>query len=334
MNANAQWTAEKVLDIAGSFKPACLLAAAAELGVFDALTDGPMTAEGLARQLDTDERATTMLLDALAATDFLTKDADKYALAGGVAELLSESSPEGVLAMVRHLANCMRNWAQLAEVTQTGRPPTRKASIRGEHADLEAFIEAMNEISRPLAPGLVEAIGPPKFSHLLDLGGGPGTWTIEFLRAAPDARATLFDLPDVIPIARKHIASAGLADRVTLVGGNFDTDDTLPGGADLVWVSAIVHMNSRQENRDMFTKIHAALVDGGRILVRDIVMDQSHTSPPAGAMFAINMLVNTPAGGTYTLGELSEDLIAAGFRDPNLLHSGQFMDSVVEAIKD
>ncbi|KKN34241.1 hypothetical protein LCGC14_0795400, partial [marine sediment metagenome] len=104
-----------------------------------------------------------------------------------------------------------------------------------------------------------------------------------------------------------------------------------PTGADLAWVSAIVHMNSRAENRDLFAKVHAALVEGGRILIRDVVMDDSHTAPPAGAMFAINMLVNTPGGGTFSFPELSEDLRAAGFDDPALLRSDEFMNGVVQA---
>ncbi len=328
-----QWTAEDVLGIARAFQPACVLVAGTELGVFDVLAEQPMTAESLAARLDTNVRATTALADALTAMEFLTKDGNEYAPAAGVAELLTETAPCSVLAMVRHLANCLRSWAQLAKVVTTGQCAERISSIRGAKADLSAFIEAMNDISRSIAPNLVEAIGPPRFSHLLDLGGGPGTWTIAFLRAVPDARATLFDLPDVIPIARRHITAAGLEHRVTFVSGDFEVDEVLPSDADLVWVSAIVHMNSHQGNRELFAKIHAAVTDGGCILIRDVVMEESRTSPPDGAMFAINMLVNTPGGGTYTFGELSEELIAAGFDNPKLLCRGEFMDSVIQAVK-
>ena len=333
MNTNKQWTAEDVLSVARAFQPACVLVAGAELGVFDILSEQSMTAKDLARRLDTDVRATTMLVDALAAMEFLTKDENQYAPAAGIVELLTEAGSKSILAMVRHLANCLRNWAELAKVTESGRPAEHADSIRGPQGDLMAFIEAMDEISRPMAPSLLKVIGPPVFSHLLDLGGGPGTWTIAMLQAVPDAKATLFDLPDVIPIARRHIAAAGLENRVTFAPGDFEVDETLPCGADLAWVSAIVHMNSRQENRDLFAKIHTALADGGRILIRDVIMEESHTSPPDGAMFAINMLVNTPGGGTYTFSELSEDLITSGFHNPKLLCRGEFMDSVIEAIK-
>jgi len=235
--------------------------------------------------------------------------------------------------MVRHQANCLRSWAQLAWVVKTGRCAKDVPSIRGAAADQASFIEAMDEASRSLAPALVKRIGPPPFRHLLDIGGGPGTWTIAFLRAAPRTCATLFDLSHTMPIARKHIAAAGLQDRVRFVAGDFASGRALPQGADLAWISAIVHMNSRAQNRDLFRKTRAALADGGRVLVRDIVMRESRTAPASGAMFAINMLVNTPRGGTFTFRELSEDLRAAGFRRPSFLHKGEGMDSVIQAMK-
>jgi hypothetical protein len=121
-------------------------------------------------------------------------------------------------------------------------------------------------------------------------------------------------------------------DRVRLVPGSFYTDE-LPGGADLAWVSAIVHQNSRDQNRALFRKIFAALVSGGRILIRDFVMDETRTHPPGGAFFAVNMLVSTPGGGTYTFNELRDDLAAAGFVDAGLARRGEGMDSVVGATK-
>ena len=328
-----QWTAEGVLEMARAFQPSCVLVAAAELGVFDVLADGRMTAEGLASRLGADAAATAKLADALTAMELLTKDGGQYGLAPGAAEVLTGTGSGSVLAMVRHLANCLRSWGQLAWVAKTGRPAERAASIRGADADLAAFIGAMNAVSLSLAPKLVAALGPPKFNHLLDVGGGPGTWTIAFLRAVAGAKATLFDRPQVLPIARRHVDAAGLGDRVTLAGGDFQAEEALPGGADLAWVSAIVHQNSRQENRDLLARAHAALAGGGQVMIRDVVMDESHTTPASGALFAINMLVNTPAGGTYTFDELSEDLLASGFAEPILLHRGEFMDSVIRATK-
>ena len=326
------WTAQEVLDIARSFQPACMLTAGAVLDVFTPLHTKPMTANALACELGTDLRATTILLDALVGLQFLSKQGEEYSVPEDVAGLLTEQSADNILPMVRHLANCLRRWAELPKVTQTGKCAETAPSVRGVDADREDFIGAMNTISRPVAAGVIDKIQPSKFRHMLDIGGGPGTWTIAFLRAVPKARATLFDLPAVVSMVEKNFAEAGLTNRVTLVGGDYYTD-TLPEGADLAWLGAICHQNSRQQNLDLFTKVHTALADDGIVVIRDVIMDLSHTSPAGGALFAVNMLVATEAGGTYTFDEYSEDLCAAGFGEATLVHRDEFMNSLIRAGK-
>jgi len=327
-----RWTAREVLDLSRSFQPACVLTAAAALDVFTPLHAKPMTAEELAGKLGANPRATAILLDALVALKFLRKQGVEYSVPEDVAELLAEQSAENVLPMVRHLANCLRRWTELPKVTKTGKCSETGPSIRGADADREDFIGAMNTISRPLAVGVIDKIQPFGFRHILDIGGGPGTWSIVFLHAVPEARATLFDLPAVIPIAKQQFAEAGLSDRVALVEGDYNTD-ALPEGADLAWLGAICHQNSRRQNRDLFTRVHTALGDDGAIVIRDVIMDPSHTSPASGALFAVNMLVATEAGGTYTFDEYREDLYEAGFGEVTLVNRDEFMNSLIRAKK-
>jgi hypothetical protein len=257
----------------------------------------------------------------------------------------------------------------LAWVVQSGAPRPRQASIRGAAADRAAFIAAMHSISGPVADDLVARLGPPQFRHLLDVGGASGTWTLAFLRAVPGSTATIFDLPDAIEQARERLGRASfqlanedsvgaavalpppvtaarggsttatpttpasdLAARVTLVAGDFYAD-ALPAGADYAWVSAIAHQHSRQHNRALYAKVFAALQPGGRIGIRDIVMESCRTQPLDGALFAINMLANTETGGTFTFAEFAEDLQSAGFVEPVLRIKDSWMNSVVEAKK-
>jgi predicted O-methyltransferase YrrM len=327
-----RWTGLELLDVARSFQVACLLTAGAVLDVFSRLHAKTMTAAALARKLGTDRRATTFLLDALAALGFLIKRDGAYSVPEGVAALLSEQSRENILPMVRHLANSLRRWAELARVVQTGGPAEVGPSVRGQAADQADFIAGMHNISKPIAAEVIDLLRPLKFRHVLDIGGGSGTWTMAFLGAVRRARATLFDLPAVIPMARERFAEAGLADRVTLVGGDFYTDG-LPAGADLAWLGAICHQNSREQNRALFSKVHGALEDGGAVVIRDVVMDPSRTSPVSGALFAINMLVATEAGGTYTFEEYRRDLCEAGFGEVTLVHRDEFMNSLIRAAK-
>lgn len=327
-----QRTAQEVLDIARTFQPACILTAAADLDVFSPLHEKPMTAQALASKLGTNPRATTILLDALVALEFLTKQESVYSVPDDVAELLTEKSANNVLPMVRHLANCLRRWSQLSRVTQIGKPAECGPSIRGEAADQADFIGGMHNISGPIAADVTAKLQPLKFGHLLDIGGASGTWTIAFLRAVPEAKATLFDMPPVISLAEQRIAEAGLGDRVTLVPGDFYTDE-LPYGADMAWLGAICHQNSREQNRALFAKVHKALKDGGIVVIRDVVMDPSHTSPECGALFAVNMLVATEGGGTYTFDEYRQDLCEAGFGEVILVHRDEFMSSLIRAEK-
>lgn len=327
-----QWTADEVLNIVRAFQPACVLTAAAELDVFSVLHKGPTTTRSLAAELGCDLRAITILADALTALGLLTRRAGNYSVPAEVAEILTETGAQSILPAVRHQGNCLRRWGRLAQVTQTGKPAEYSPSIRGEAADQAAFIGAMNNFSAPIADEIVDQLRPLVLHHLLDIGGASGTWTIAFLRAVPQARATLFDLPDVIPLARQRIADAGLSDRVSLVAGDY-YEDELPSGADFAWLSAIAHQNSREQNRALFAKVHRGLAENGVLVIRDVVMDESRTYPEAGALFAVNMLVATEAGGTYTFDEFRQDLADTGFTDVSLIHRDEFMNSLIRATK-
>jgi precorrin-6B methylase 2 len=272
----------------------------------------------------------TILLDALAALRLLEKRGEHYSLAPGVENALTRDSDQTVLAMAQHQANCLRNWAQLAWVVKTGKPAPDIPSVRGESGDQEAFIGAMHNVSAPVADAVIQALQPLHFRHLLDVGGGSGTWTMTFLRGCPGATATIFDLPHVINMARQRLGAAGFLDRVRLAEGSF-YDAELPPGADLAWVSAIVHQNSREQNRDLFAKVFRALEPGGRIAVRDILMQLDRTQPVAGALFAVNMLVATEGGSTFTLDELREDLEATGFKNVAVARTDEGMNAIVVA---
>jgi hypothetical protein len=153
---------------------------------------------------------------------------------------------------------------------------------------------------------------------------------LAWLAAEPQSRAIIFDLPHVIPMARECFATSQFADRVELCAGDFYTDD-LPKGADLAWVSAIIHQNSPDQNRALYRRIAAALAPQGWIYIRDIVMEPSRTAPVAGALFAVNMLSATVGGNCYSWTEIREDLQSAGFTDVQLVRRDEGMLSIVRA---
>jgi precorrin-6B methylase 2 len=320
---------EELLERMRGFQIPCVLAAAADLDLFNLLAAAPMSARMTANRLAGDLRAVTILLDALAGIGVLVKTEDRYSLAPALAPFLVDDSPESVAAMLRHQANCLRHWVRLPWIIHSGES-IDGSSIRGAEADQQSFIEAMHVVSRAVAEPMIAEINPGRFRCVLDIGGASGTWTAAWCKAEPAARAILFDLPAVIPLAQQRLAEVGISDRVVLIPGDYRTDP-LPRGADLVWLSAIIHQNSPDQNRSLYHRIAAALEPGGQLLIRDVVMEPSRTAPRAGALFAVNMLVQTEGGNCYPLSEIRDDLEAAGFTEVECIRRDEGMNSVVSA---
>jgi predicted methyltransferase len=133
-------------------------------------------------------------------------------------------------------------------------------------------------------------------------------------------------------MARRRLATTGLLDRIQLVAGDFCKDE-LPTGHDLALLSAIIHQNSPEQNIELYWKIFRALQPGGRLVIRDHVMSSDHTRPTSGAFFAVNMLVVTAGGGTYSFEEIKSSLESAGFIKVDLIQPDERMTGLVEGFK-
>ncbi|HUM02106.1 MAG TPA: methyltransferase [Thermoanaerobaculia bacterium] len=319
-------TPDGLLALARGFQESRVLLSGAELDLFTLLSRESLPAGEIARRLGADLRALSILLDALAAMEVLEKSDDRYRTAPGAA-CLSADAPDSIHPMLLHAAALWARWTTLTK--RVGGTPLHE---RAAEESLRAFIGAMHVVGSPQAARLVAAAGASGARRLLDVGGGPATYTMAFLAAEPSLAATLFDLPPVVEIARERLEKAGLLSRVTLVPGDF-TRDELPSGHDLAWLSAIIHQNSPAENDALYSRIFQALVPGGRLVLRDHVMDAARTQPRAGALFAVNMLVGTSGGGTYTFDEICSGLSRAGFTRTRLIQSGERMDALVEAFR-
>jgi ubiquinone/menaquinone biosynthesis C-methylase UbiE len=315
-----------------SFMKSRVILSAAELDFFSRLDGKFISAEDLADMLGLDIKGTTRVLDCLVTFDLLKKEKNRYHTTEK-GSYLSSKNPESVLPMINHMNAIWENWSRLTDIVKNGTKPNIRPVVDSEaKKDRHAFIGAMHVAARRISKKIAEAYDLSTFKNLLDIGGGSGAYTIAFLNKNPNLNAVIFDLEGVIPITKERIAETGFQDRVRFLTGNFYEDD-LPGGCDLALLSAIIHQNSPQQNLVLYQKIFHALVPGGKLIIRDHIMDESRTNPPVGALFALNMLVNTPAGDTYTFNEVKDTLQAAGFTDIKLALSGKEMDSLVEATK-
>jgi SAM-dependent methyltransferase len=320
-------TPESLAALARGFMETRVFLTAAELDLFTLLADGPLSLEEAVAARGADPRGLGILFDALAAMGLLEKSDNRWRTVPALVPFLSSHGERSLLPLALHSVNLWDRWSRLTEVVAGSRP-----GAGDRDAWTRSFIGAMHAIAAPQADGLVAAVEPGVARRLLDVGGGPGTYTLAFVRAVPGMHATLLDLPAVIELARGNIGAAGLLDRVDLVAGDLGTDD-LPGGHDLAFVSAIIHMLGPDGNTALFRKVHDALVPGGRIVIRDHVMSSDRTAPRAGALFAVNMLVGTEEGGTFTFEEISSWLVEAGFERPRLMRAGERMDGLVEAFR-
>jgi SAM-dependent methyltransferase len=327
------WSRETLLDQSAVFQECRILLTAAELDLFTALEDRPKTVEELATAHGWDPRALRILMDALAALGILFRSADgHYTLPAHLASLLSSNSAESILPMILHRGTMWQSWSHLTEVVRTGSNPNPLGPGSHSQKEMEAFIGAMHVVGRALADIIADSVDLSHYRRMLDIGGGSGTYIMAFLKKAPHMTATLLDRPEVVEMARKRLMDAGFISRVDLVAGDYLTDE-LPKGHDLTFLSAVIHINSRERNLDLFRRIHRSLDPGGTILIRDHFMDSSRTFPKAGAIFAVNMLVATQAGDSHTFADVNADLETAGFADVRMIREGQDMDQLVAAVK-
>jgi SAM-dependent methyltransferase len=322
---------DDVLALARGFQKSRIILTAAELDFFTILSTRSMTAAELAKELGLDTRATTRLLDALVVLGFLSKDNGHYRTTDEAAPL-SSAHPETVRPMLLHMNHMWENWSHMTETVRRGENQKRIRASEQGGTTLENFIGAMHVVGRALSKQIVSDYDAGRFRCLLDIGGGSGTYTTAFLERYPALLAVLFDLPGAVELAQKRFEAEGFSDRARTVSGNFYQDD-LPTGCDLALLSAVIHQNSVAQNLELFGKIHRALAPGGVILIRDHIMDEGRTHPPGGAIFALNMLVATDGGDTFTFAEVEKPLIEAGFQNVKLIRRGENMDCLIEAVK-
>ncbi|MGE5487538.1 MAG: methyltransferase [bacterium] len=300
-------TPEELLNTIRAFQESRALLTAIEFDLFTYIAGGA-TAAQVAARITADPRATEMLLDALTAMEVLEKRGGVYRNSPLAAEQLTGDARMALM----HQVHLWRRWSTLTECVRKGTSVTRDEPRTPDST--EAFIAAMHRNATTRAPEVVKVVDASKVRRMLDVGGGSGAYSIAFARANPELEAELLDLPTVVPIASRHIAAAGLEGRVRLRSGDLKRDD-FGSGFDLVLLSAICHMLSVDENRNLLARCAGALRHGGRIVIQDFVLDPDKTSPRFAALFSLNMLVGTERGASYSEPEYRAWLQEAGMRE-------------------
>lgn len=323
-------TTDDIHRIATAFQQSRVLLTAVELGVFTALGRKSLTSERTAKKLGTNIRATDRLLNALCATGLVSKKKDLFSNTPAAEKYLIKGE-KGYMAGLMHTSSLWKTWSTLTEAVKKGGKATSD-SIKKRSPDwFESFIAAMHYRASAGAFEVVAKLDLSKTSRVLDVGGGSGAYAMAFVRAREEITATIFDLPNVISLAKKYVAEEGLLDRVNFMEADYNKNG-FGKGYDLVFFSAIIHINSPRKNQALMNKASKALNTGGQVVIQDFIMDKERTTPPFGVFFALNMLVGTEDGDTYTEAEVKSWLIKSGFTDIRRLE-GEGPVSIITARK-
>ena len=306
------WNPGQLLELSGYYWKTCTLHAAVKLDVFTCLGEEQLSAEKVAKRLNASPRGVERLLDALVAMKLLIKTDDKYANSSSVGEFLSKNSPKYIGNIIMHHHHLVESWSQLDQAVQSGRPIRKRSSFDDEKRR-ESFLMGMFNMAMHIAPMLIPGIDISSRRHLLDLGGGPGTYAIHFCRHNPRLKATVFDMPTTRPFAEKTIARFELSERINFVGGNYLQDD-IEGRFDAAWLSHILHGESPEGCKTIIEKAIATLEPGGIIIIHDFILNNSMDGPLFPALFSLNMLLGTD-GQSYSERQLMEMLADAGAKE-------------------
>jgi SAM-dependent methyltransferase len=302
-----------IREFAASFQKSRILLSGFELDIFTNIDKSGSTNSQIAKKLNLNESANERLMNALVSLGFLTKQNDIFFNTEDSYTFLSKKSPE-YLGGLMHSNHLWNTWSNLTQVVRTGMSANpSEINERGEDW-LFPFINAMHDRAKKQAPQQLANIDLTGIKSILDVGGGSGAFSMAFISGKPDIEATVFDLPNVVPITKKFLEKEGFAGRIKTHAGDYTTDE-LPTGFDLVFLSAIIHSNPLEVNRNLIKKCYASLNKNGRIIIQDWIMSNDRTKPTGGAVFAINMLVGTEGGDCFTEGEVTEMLTSAGFTD-------------------
>lgn len=303
----------ELMRLAGGHVEARLVQTAVELAIFDALEDSAATAEALANRLELEPRATELLLNALASLQLLYKRAEYFSLTAAGKKYLLKGSPRYVGGMIRFESSLWGCWEKLPEAIRSGQPVRPPNMYQDDHAETEIFINAMDSLvkARGDAEAVANAIDWNNTIALLDVGSGPATYPIAVCERFTRLHATIFDLPGTLAITERYVREAGMVDRIRLIAGDY-RKDPIPGSYDIVFLSNIIHGEGEQDNLSLIHKLAANLKAGGRLVLKDHILDDGHTAPPVGAIFSLLMLLTTASGRCYSFSEVKLWMERAG----------------------
>ncbi len=310
---------ERIIQMASAFYDSCVLFTASDLGVFNLLAGQPgLTSHQVADQLQLDHRATRLLLDGCVALDLLGKHDDYYENTPETTAFLVVGGAADLSGAIRYNRDVYSAWGRLPELARTGQPVEKpETHLGGDPERTRTFVMSMHYRALGIGRALVPMIEVGQGQRLLDVGGGPGTFSVLLAQANPGLSCTVLDLPEVAAIANELIEQQGVSQQVSTLGGDY-RQTPFPPNQDMVNFFGVLHQESPDSIRKLFSKAYDALGPGGRVNVMDMMTDATHTAPKFSAMFALNMALTTNDGWVFSDHELTNWMAEAGFENVDI----------------
>ncbi len=309
-------TPTRIVDMASAFYDSCVLFSASDLGIFDCLNQRKGgSVEAVASDCNLDSRGARILLDACVALKLLNKNDATYTNTPESEAFLVAGSPGYLGGAIRYNRDVYPAWGRLTEFAQSGKPVERPEVHLGD--DLErtrTFVLSMHGRAMGIGRSVVPMLPLSNCQTLLDVGGGPGTYSVLMAQANPTLNCTVMDLPEVIRVANELIQSQNMQDRVKTTPGDYRTTP-FPLNQDAIAFFGMLHQESPESIQALFAKAHTALRPGGKVFILDMMTDATHTQPAFSALFAMNMALTTENGWVFSDAELEQWLSEAGFTD-------------------
>ncbi len=304
------------MRMAIAYRSSMTLFAATELELFTAMGSDGATLDELAGASGAKSEPLRLLLELCVAEGLITLDDGRYHNTPASDAFLVSGRPTYSAHQLKYAVDLYEPWRRLAETVRTGRPAIDPESILGDDKQkTRAFVLAMHERARGMSAVLPSGADFTGRKRLLDIGGGPGTYSMALVQKNPGLRSTVLDLPGVLEVTRELVDSLGFADRIDLRPGNYLTSD-FGSGYDAVLLSGMMHRETEATCRDLLRRASNALDPGGLIVVSDVFFDNDNrNSPPFAVSFALNMMLTSPEGSAHARTEMARWMRDAGLTD-------------------
>ncbi|MEA3427786.1 MAG: methyltransferase [Thermodesulfobacteriota bacterium] len=307
-----EWNPGRLLQLSVQYWATCTLHAAVKLDLFTAIGEKQLSGEDIAQKLNVSKEGAGRLFNALAAMNLLEKKDNKFSNTHAGKTFLSKDSPKYIGHIITHHHHLVDSWSKLDQAVSTGEPVRARVS-RTSPEWRESFLMGMFNIGMSIAPLLADKIDLSERRHMLDLGGGPGTYAIHFCLKNSLLKATVCDFHTTRPFAEKTIEKFGLTDRIDFMDGNY-VEEGIEGVYDVAWLSNILHGEGQKDCQRIIEKTVSALEPGGMIIVHDFILNNTMDGPLVPALFSLNMLLVTPAGQSYSEKQITDMLAKAGVK--------------------